>query len=183
MDGANSEIYHEKQKWELCALHALNNVLQDKEAFTKKDLDEICIRLSPDTLINPHRSILGLGNYDVNVIMAALQLKGLSCVWFDKRRDVNFLDLSNIKGFIINIPCGLRLGFLKLPVKRKHWFGIREIDGVYYNLDSKFSTPSEIGNKSEFLKFLQQQLKGGNGELLLVVNPNVEQESSWWKVH
>ena len=43
-------------------------------------------RLSPDTFFNPHRSILGLGNYDVNVLMAALQQKDLETVWFDKRK-------------------------------------------------------------------------------------------------
>ena len=48
----------------------------------------ICFSLSPDTYVNPHRSILGIGNYDVNVIMAALQLEGFDTVWFDKRRFV-----------------------------------------------------------------------------------------------
>lgn len=37
-------IYHEKQMKELCALHALNNLFQDRQAFTKKDLDDICVR-------------------------------------------------------------------------------------------------------------------------------------------
>lgn len=35
-------IYHEKQKWELCALHALNNLFQDENAFSKQHLDELC---------------------------------------------------------------------------------------------------------------------------------------------
>ena len=38
------DVYHEKQRRELCALHALNNVLQDANAFTKEVLDEICQR-------------------------------------------------------------------------------------------------------------------------------------------
>ena len=38
-------IYHEKQKWELCALHALNNVFQDSQAFSKPQLDDLCQRL------------------------------------------------------------------------------------------------------------------------------------------
>lgn len=38
---ANS-IYHEKQIKELCAMHALNNLLQEKEAFSQKQLDQIC---------------------------------------------------------------------------------------------------------------------------------------------
>ena len=46
----------------------------------------IC-RLSPNTMVTPHkRSMLGNGNYDVNVIMAALQTKGYEAVWWDKRR-------------------------------------------------------------------------------------------------
>ena len=35
-------MYHEKQKKQLCALHALNNLFQDNHAFTQKDLDDIC---------------------------------------------------------------------------------------------------------------------------------------------
>ena len=42
--------------------------------------------LSPESWINPHKSVFGLGNYDVNVIMAALQSRDLSTVWFDKRK-------------------------------------------------------------------------------------------------
>lgn len=47
---APPEIYHEKQRRELCALHALNNVFQDGEAFTRETLQEIFQRfgiLSP----------------------------------------------------------------------------------------------------------------------------------------
>lgn len=70
---------------ELCALHALNNLFQQK-VFDKQELDQICYDLTPDVWINPHKSPLGLGNYDVNVLMAALQKKGFFSVWFDKRR-------------------------------------------------------------------------------------------------
>lgn len=37
-------IYHEKQRRELCALHALNNVFQDGTAFSRDTLQEICQR-------------------------------------------------------------------------------------------------------------------------------------------
>ena len=81
-------IYHEKQVRQMCALHVLNNLCQDGEAFTKADLDGICADLDPSSswLFNPHKSALGLGNYDVNVIMMALQKRGLKALWFDKRR-------------------------------------------------------------------------------------------------
>ncbi|KAK8726890.1 hypothetical protein OTU49_010115 [Cherax quadricarinatus] len=80
------DIYHEKQIKELCALHSLNNLFQDGGAFAKSELDSICYALSPDNWFNPHKSLLGTGNYDINVIMAALVTKGCGVIWFDKRK-------------------------------------------------------------------------------------------------
>ncbi len=39
-----SNIYHEKQVKELCALHTLNNLFQEKY-YTKAILDDICVQL------------------------------------------------------------------------------------------------------------------------------------------
>jgi len=35
-------VYHEKQSLMLCAIHAVNNLLQCQGAFTKRQFDEIC---------------------------------------------------------------------------------------------------------------------------------------------
>lgn len=43
-ENGDMKLYHERQVKELCALHALNNLLQSEQAFTKKDLDDICNR-------------------------------------------------------------------------------------------------------------------------------------------
>ena len=83
---------------ELCALHALNNVFQER-AFTKADLDAICSDLSPSTWLNPHRSWLGLGNYDVNVLTAALHKKAFDLVWFDKSTLENIFNSGGNKSF------------------------------------------------------------------------------------
>ena len=69
----------------LCAVHSLNNLFQDRNAYSKEDLDAISYQLSPDSFVNPHKNMLGLGNYDVNVMMVALQQKNYEVVWFDKR--------------------------------------------------------------------------------------------------
>lgn len=70
-------------------LYVFNTMsFQTRNTFLKAELDGICSRLSPNVWINPHRSMLGLGNYDINVIMAALQKKGCEAVWFDKRKYV-----------------------------------------------------------------------------------------------
>jgi len=80
-----STLYHERQSYQLCALHVLNCLLQRRE-FSKAELDVICKRLAPGAWINPHRSAFGVGNYDVNVIMAALSDRGYETKWFDKRK-------------------------------------------------------------------------------------------------
>lgn len=159
---------------ELCALHALNNLFQERR-YSKQELDQICYSLSPDVWINPHKSLLGLGNYDINVIMAALQKRGREAVWFDKRRSVSLhmlamlwlfnysckvyviisissyfrdpkcLCLDNIEGFILNVPTEYKLGFVLLPLKRRHWIALKKIHGAFYNLDSKLDTPQLIG--------------------------------------
>ncbi|KAM6951269.1 josephin-1 [Aplochiton taeniatus] len=173
-------IYHEKQRRELCALHALNNVFQDGTAFSRDTLQDIYQRLSPGSLLTPHKkSMLGNGNYDVNVIMAALQTRGFEAVWWDKRRDVGSIALSNVMGFILNVPSNLRWGPLRLPLKRQHWIGVREVAGVYYNLDSKLRSPQTIGNPDEVRTFLRLQLRGKNCELLLVVSEEVEVHQTW----
>ena len=39
----STSIYHEKQVKELCALHTLNNLFQEKH-YTKSQLDDICVQ-------------------------------------------------------------------------------------------------------------------------------------------
>ncbi|XP_046551715.1 josephin-2-like isoform X1 [Haliotis rubra] len=181
---ADTGVYHERQIKELCAMHALNNLFQQKNAFTKKDLDEICTslifhRLSPSSFINPHRSLLGLGNYDVNVIMAALQRKGYDTIWFDKRKTIDCLKVENIMGFILNIPTDYKWGFVRLPIHRKHWISVRKVQDQYLNLDSKLDCPELIGDESAVKEFLQDQLEDGDKELLLVVTEDVGDSGSW----
>uniref|UniRef100_A0A4W3IEU6 Josephin-1 n=1 Tax=Callorhinchus milii TaxID=7868 RepID=A0A4W3IEU6_CALMI len=171
-------IYHEKQRRELCALHALNNVFQDGRAFTRETLQEIFQRLSPNTMVTPHKkSMLGTSNYRVWVDLQGMQNAQWELVW--KRPDVNTIALSNVMGFIMNIPSSLCWGPVKLPLKRQHWICVREVGGIYYNLDSKLKVPEQIGSKDELRKFLKHQLRGKNCELLLVVTEEVEVQQSW----
>ncbi|XP_068144934.1 josephin-like protein [Drosophila tropicalis] len=182
-----SQIYHEKQTRQLCALHALNNLFQGAESFSKAELDDICINLSPDTWVNPHRSVLGLGNYDINVIMTALELRNYQTVWFDKRKDPDCIDLDAIVGFILNIPSDYRFGVVTLPLRRRHWIAVRRIGTVYYNLDSKLRQPELVGNENDLVGFLRDQLSDPEQqrELFLVVkqatNGNENTSQSWLK--
>lgn len=122
--------------------------------------------------------MLGLGNYDINVIMTALQKKGCAAVWFDKRkwdhtviclvkifngksfswiyREPSTIDTTQILGFILNVPTDYKIGFVVLPLKRRHWIAIRKIDEQYWNLDSKLDSPQSIGNVRIFCLIFQQ---------------------------
>ncbi|XP_065174036.1 josephin-1-like [Atheta coriaria] len=173
------DIYHEKQVRELCALHALNNLFQGINLFTKAELDVICQTLSPDVWINPHRSVLGLGNYDINVIMKALQDRDYCAIWFDKRKDPNCVNLKNILGFILNVPSDYKISFVTLPLKRRHWIAIRKINGFYYNLDSKLNSPQVIGKDKEVLDYLKEETESKDKQLFVVVTSEVDKNESW----
>lgn len=175
----SNKIYHEKQSRELCALHALNNVFQSSSAFTQNELNNICYELSPDTWVNPHKSSLGLGNYDVNVITAALNSKQFDLVWFDKRKQCNTVKLDQIEGFILNVPNDWKIGWVTLPFNRKHWIAFKKINEEWHNLDSKLQNPVKIGDDEELFSYLDNQLKDGNKELFIVVSNAVSQSESW----
>jgi josephin len=77
-------MYHEKQSLFRCGIHALNNLLQ-APVFSKETFDQACMTLHQlsggnHTILasfwNAHEAPLGLGNYDVNVLMYVLQEKG-----------------------------------------------------------------------------------------------------------
>ena len=171
---AQKDIYHEKQCKQLCALHTLNNLFQSGQAFSKGDLDRLCEHLSPHSWVNPHRSILGIGNYDVNILIAALQQKDYDMKWWDKRRSAAEIPLATTFGLILNKSSPSRIATVTLPFKSKHWIAIRSFDGVYYNLDSKLASPSLIGEPSRLLDFLKRYLDRDDSELFLVTKASVE---------
>ncbi|KAG4097554.1 Josephin-domain-containing protein [Neocallimastix lanati (nom. inval.)] len=118
-------IYHEKQHLGYCAKHALNNLFQ-KEEFTIADLDKICkllkVQYGSTKFFNPHKSILPIGNYDINVIMWALESRGKEMKWFDSRHadDIDELDIDNLYGIIINKGS-------TGSVFSKHWYTLRPL--------------------------------------------------------
>uniref|UniRef100_A0AC34QSK7 Ubiquitinyl hydrolase 1 n=1 Tax=Panagrolaimus sp. JU765 TaxID=591449 RepID=A0AC34QSK7_9BILA len=157
-------LYHEKQEKQMCLLHAINNLLQ-KRVFNKEDLDKICLMLNDKYWFNPHRSMLGLGNYDVNVLMTALLEQNLSVTWFDNRLRADSIVTNKIVGYIFNTQASLLWYYL---TKGRHWFAVlKTSDGKYYNLDSKLPRPKLI---EDFHDFVNDHLDKGN-ELLLVTKP------------
>ena len=144
------------------------------------ELDSICYNLSPSTWLNPHKSWLGLGNYDVNVITAALHTRDYDLVWFDKRKTPETIVTEHVLGFILNVPNTLKLGWLQLPVQRKHWVALKEVElGHFYNLDSKLKSAELVGGRVQFMDFLQKELSCSEKELFLIVSKAAMEDGSW----
>lgn len=57
------------------------------------------------------------------------------------------LALPKVLGLILNLPSPVSLGLLSLPLRRRHWVALRQVNGVYYNLDSKLRAPEALGDE------------------------------------
>lgn len=82
------------------------------------------------------------------------------------------------------------MGWLALPIKRKHWVAIRNLPSItekeagrsnYYNLDSKFDKPESIGSTENLIEYLRSELKSPEKELFLVVIEDVGRLQTWRK--
>jgi len=171
-------LYHEKQEWEFCLMHALNALFQ-REKFTTNHMDAICNTLAPDKLINPHKSIFRTGNYDANVLMMALHQEDVDVQWFDSRKAQSDLSLNEdflcpkekyaeFLGFIVNIQQKKMFVF-----NRRHWLTIKRIEGVWYNLDSK-NEDAEPWKEEELLKWLKSACKN-DAQLMICRKKRVQE--------
>lgn len=174
------QIYHEKQRLQFCMLHALNNLLQEKDSFTRAELDAIADKLvhedpnrdswTPLSIIfKPHHNVL-TGNYDVNVLITALESRRKRVVWHDRRNGASSINLfgETLMGLMLNIPV-TKFGGLW---RGRHWVALRSIGGLWYNLDSDLAAPKPFQREEEAKRFLDSAISQG-AELLLVLDDKV----------
>ncbi|CAN0483519.1 unnamed protein product, partial [Phaeothamnion confervicola] len=80
-------MYHERQRLLHCAVHSLNNLFQERwvvpalldDLARQQYQSEMELRQAsglPAPYFNAFKSPIGLGNYDISVIVAALALRG-----------------------------------------------------------------------------------------------------------
>jgi josephin len=103
--------------------------------------------------------------------------KNYEAIWFDKRKviDKSIIDNRSL-GFILNVPSDYKIGFVTLPLRRRHWIAIKQIDSKYWNLDSKLDQPLCIGDEADLLCYLRSQLQSNDKELFIVVQKDIEKE-------
>uniref|UniRef100_A0A7S2TRN7 ubiquitinyl hydrolase 1 n=1 Tax=Lotharella oceanica TaxID=641309 RepID=A0A7S2TRN7_9EUKA len=164
-DRKDHDVYHERQSWQFCGIHAVNNLLQRQE-FKKADFDRIAKTLAPNAFVNPHRSIWGTGNYDVNVLTMAMQEKDYDIRWFDRRKDPSVINLDEIIGFIINTKTPK---FFSMYTSH-HWFAVRVIKGKWTKFDSKNKIPTEIEGGIKGLHSYIKQLLAADSQVLIACN-------------
>ncbi|KAL1552870.1 ubiquitinyl hydrolase 1 [Salvia divinorum] len=176
MDTERKLIYHEKQRLQFCLLHTLNNLFQEKDAFSRATLNAIARRLdlqdpnqsswTPLSVVFKSHHNVVTGNYDVNVLIAALEERGKSVKWHDRRCGASTIGLDDkLFGIVLNVPVR-RYGGLW---KGRHWIALRRVDSAWYNLDSDFSSPYQFKNTEEITELLDGVISTG-GEILLVMN-------------
>lgn len=132
-------IYHEKQVGSLCAVHAMNNLLQGP-LFDQWQLYEVA-----DQLDKEERRLMGgtdidlTGNsradgfFNVQVIRVLLERMGYAMDLV--KAEAGKSPIKNVgqeNGFICN--------------KREHWFAIRRVGAEWFDLNSCLRTPQHYTN-------------------------------------
>ncbi|KAJ7568794.1 hypothetical protein O6H91_01G048700 [Diphasiastrum complanatum] len=183
---SDTRIYHERQQLQLCLLHALNNLLQAKE-FTRLELNEIADGLSKagieessqftSIVFKQHRNVI-TGNYDVNVLIAALESRGMDVMWYDRRKGSAGLDLSKYGEQLVGIIANYaRRRYISLW-KSRHWVALREIGGTWYNLDSDLAAPRPLCDLDEDLKNFVEMIFSNQGEVFIILDKDDSRNSS-----
>lgn len=151
-------LYHERQRLQLCALHALNNLFQ-KDLFTKQALDAIVHEYDKSWCWNEY-STFYTGNYDLTILLDAFKRQGYTLRAIDVNESLESFEFKDCLGLLLNIPLP-RAYFDRLPLIRRwtksarHWLAIKSIDGEdYYDMDSNLPQPKLIGDRTKLIEYL-----------------------------
>ena len=154
-------------------------MIQVSGAFTRAHLNGIAEKLVLDdpnkgtwtplsVVFKPHHNAL-TGNYDINVLIAALEEKGKRVIWHDRRSGVSSINLDEsedkLMGIVLNIPVRKYGGLWR----GRHWVALRKIEGVWYDLDSDLAAPHTFKDTEEVREYLDAII-GGGAEVLLIMN-------------
>ena len=126
-------VYFEKQSDDrLCGLHCLNNLLQGPylDVIT---LSEIGIELDKkEQELTGHHSQNNVdndGNFGIQVLEKALKIYGVNLQLLKKRQAINYIEggTNNVEALIFN--------------SSTHWYSIRRINGIWFDLNSTNTSP------------------------------------------
>ncbi|KAL0236306.1 hypothetical protein GEMRC1_002888 [Eukaryota sp. GEM-RC1] len=136
-------MYFEKQRAALCAVHAINNLLQ-RHVFTESDFAEIAAGLSATESqlgasepVSYHVSLSG--DFSIEVINKALEFFGIQLINL-KSSEPTAVSIRNnptsAEAFVLN----------RNTADSGHWLSIRSVNGQFIELDSLKPTPVPISH-------------------------------------
>ena len=165
------KVYFEKQSNDrLCGLHCLNNLLQ-APLIDIVTLSEIGIELdrieSQLTGVHSQNNVGDDGNYNVQVLQKALNMYGADLKLLKKRQAISYVEggNNNVEALIFN--------------SSSHWFSIRKINGIWFNLNSTNELPGpEIISDFYLSAFIQGAEDIGYTNFLVTKLPNLPELSS-----
>ena len=159
-------VYFEKQSNDrLCGLHCLNNLLQGP-FLDIVTLSDIGIQLDREesqlTGVHSQNNVDDDGNYGVQVLEKALNVYGANLRLLKKRQAISYVEdgNNNVEALIFN--------------SSSHWYAIRKINGIWFNLNSTNSLPGpEIISDFYLSAFIQGAEDIGYTNFLITNLPNL----------
>ena len=127
------KVYFEKQSNDrLCGLHCLNNLLQGPflDIVTLSEIGQELDKMERElTGMHSQNNVDDDGNYGVQVLQKALSIYGANLKLLKKRQAISYVEGGNnkVEALIFN--------------SSTHWYAIRKIDGIWFNLNSTNSLP------------------------------------------
>ena len=169
-------VYFEKQSNDrLCGLHTLNNLLQ-APFLDIVTLSEIGIELnkmeSELTGVSSSNNVGDDGNYNVQVLQKALNIYGADLKLLKRRQAISYVEggNNNVEALIFN--------------SSTHWFSIRKIDGIWFNLNSTNELPGpEIISDFYLSAFIQGAEDIGYTNFLITNLPKLPDLNSEYYKH
>ena len=161
------KVYHEKQVFLRCGMHCVNNLLQGPY-FTAEDFEVIGANLN-----NPQIASVGgarytrfFGNFDANVIAAALDTLDFGCDWVGKksREELRYLcDSPRLLGFLVN----------ESSFFTRHWWTIRKFISsygtpVWSKIDSKDTEVTMISDSGIITELTNLLEVGASTQIIAV---------------
>ena len=134
-------------------------------------------------MLNAHRSIWGVGDYDANVLMIALGQEGLDVSWFDARLAIESIPLGGgaaddnadvdsvaaLCAIITNVKSDSFFGAL---FGSRHWAALVRVGAQWFDLDSKRDSPKAFAAGAEGVRQMRAHLAAcaatRGAEILLV---------------
>ncbi len=124
----------------LCISNAFERV--QKRVYSQKIFTWVVREFDKRHVNNDYGSLF-IGDYDLSILIEAINRCGYQV------RQVNFYNGELLE----NLPWDSYFGLL-INLNGAHWFTIKNLNGIYYNLDSTFSKPSQIGQKKDLINYL-----------------------------